>query len=314
MRGYVATTDYSWFTFLRARQPLDEVNFWQPSAHGFNARPGTPFFFKLKAPHYAIGGVGVFARYEAATPKLAWEAFGQKNGTATFDEMRSRIEAYAKARAQTGHRIGCIMVSQPVFFADEDLVEQPRDWKKNVVSGAGYELAEGEGRRIWEECQARLARAAVPTISSGQPVEPLLSPGPRFGEPQLVRPRLGQGTFRVAVTAAYGGACAISGEHSLPVLEAAHIRPYSSHAGTHDVTNGLLLRADIHRLFDRGYVTITPEHRFVVSQRLEQEWENGKAYYAMDGKALALPSGVADRPDGAALRWHNENVFEKDAA
>ena len=314
MRGYVATTDYDWFRFLRVRQPLDEVNFWQPSAHGFNAQPGTPFFFKLKAPHYAIGGVGVFARYEAATPRLAWEAFGQNNGTATFEEMRARIAGYARSEALPGHRIGCIMVSQPVFFADEDLVEQPRDWKKNVVSGAGYELAEGEGRRVWDQCQAQVARLAGQPISAGLVKEPVLSPAARFGEPQLVRPRLGQGTFRVAVTAAYGGACAISGEHSLPALEAAHIRPYASQNGTHEVTNGLLLRADIHRLFDKGYVTVTPEHRFVVSERLAREWENGRAYYAMQGKTLALPPGAADQPDPAALQWHNEAVFEKDAA
>ena len=313
MRGYVGTTDYDWFRFLRARQPLDEVNFWQPSAHGFNSPPGTPFFFKLKSPHNAIGGVGVFARYEAATPKLAWEAFGQSNGTATFDEMRKRIEGYAKALAATAHRVGCIMVSQPVFFADDEMIEQPRDWKKNVVSGAGYDLAEGEGRRIWEACRDRLARVAAGTGSSTSKLV-VREAAAKYGEAQLVRPRLGQGTFRVAVTAAYGGACAISGEHSLPVLEAAHIRPYTAHEGTHDVTNGLLLRADIHRLFDRGYVTVTPDHRFVVSQRLKAEWENGVAYYALHGKRLSLPAGAADRPDGAALRWHNETVFERDAA
>jgi HKD family nuclease len=77
------------------------------------------------------------------------------------------------------------------------------------------------------------------------------------------------------VTGAYGGACAVSREHSLPVLEAAHIQPYGSE-GAHDVANGLLLRADIHRLFDGGYVTVTPDHRFVVSQRLAQDGRTGR--------------------------------------
>lgn len=80
------------------------------------------------------------------------------------------------------------------------------------------------------------------------------------------------------------------------------------------MSNGLLLRADIHRLFDRGYVTVTPDLRFVVSQRLAKEFENGKAYYKRDGKVLGLPKNAADRPDLELLRWHNENVFEKDAA
>jgi putative restriction endonuclease len=302
VRGILATTDHDWFTFLRARQPLDEVNFWQPSAHGFAAPPGTPFFFKLKAPHNAIGGFGIFARYEPAAPRLAWEAFGEKNGAPTFGAMASRIGKYAQSGP--AHRIGCIMVAQPVFFADADLVEQPADWSPNVVSSKGYELDEGEGRRIWEACLAR-----APALLSA-----VREPAPeRWGAPQLVTPRLGQGTFRVAVTGAYGGACAVSQEHSLPVLEAAHIRPYAN-AGAHSVANGLLLRADIHRLFDAGYVTVTPDHRFVVSRRLAQEWENGKAYYAMQGRTIDLPRRAGDRPDPELLRWHNESVFERRAS
>ena len=69
MRGYVATTDHDWFTFLRERQPLEEVDFWQPSAHGFNAPAGTPFFFKLKSPHNAIGG---FAGPILKNPGFSW--------------------------------------------------------------------------------------------------------------------------------------------------------------------------------------------------------------------------------------------------
>ena len=312
MRGYLATTDHEWFTFLRERQSVDEVNFWQPSAHGFSAPPGTPFFFKLKSPHNAIGGFGVLARYEAATVKLAWEAFGENNGAPTLDAMAARVGRYARESSGKAHRIGCIMISTPVFFADDVWIPQPRNWRPNIVSGAGYDLDEGEGRRIWEECLARIAAAS----SSSNPLfalaaEPEVS---RYGVPQLVRPRLGQDTFRVAVTGAYDGACAVSREHSLPVLEAAHIRPYGSDGGSHEVVIGLLLRADIHRLFDAGYVTVTPEHRFVVSQRLANECENGNAYYEMHGREIVLPKRIADRPDPELLRWHNENVFERSVA
>jgi putative restriction endonuclease len=315
VKGYLAITDYDWFTFLQGRQPLDEVNFWQPSAHGFRAPAGTPFFFKLKAPHNAIGGFGVFARYEEASPALAWEAFGEQNGASTFQEMWERIGRYAKRPGDPAHRVGCIMVADPVFLPPEQWIAQPRDWKPNIVSGAGIDLASGEGLRIWEACLAR-APAVDPQVpvaaEAGGRLE-IHAQETRFGAPQLIRPRLGQGTFRVAVTVAYGGACAVSGEHSLPALEAAHIRPYTSN-GPHDVPNGLLLRADIHRLFDKGYVTITPDLRFVVSQRLATEWENGKIYYERNGAPIALPKRRTDRPDPELLRWHNENVFEKGIA
>jgi putative restriction endonuclease len=309
MRGFVATTDHDWFTYLRARQPLDEVNFWQPSAHGFGAPAGTPFFFKLKSPRNAIGGFGIFARYESASVRLAWEAFEEKNGAPTFEAMANRVARYARDTSGP-HRIGCIMVGSPVFFPDDEWVAQPSDWHPNIVSGAGYDLSSGEGRRIWDACLARAASAtaqatgAVPTVR-----EPSLA---RYGEPQLVRQRLGQGTFRVAVTGAYEGACAITREHSLPVLEAAHIRPFGAD-GPHEIVNGILLRADIHRLFDTGYVTVTPEHRFIVSGRLARDWENGKAYYEMHDREIALPTRIADRPDPELLRWHNENVFEHTA-
>src|SRR5665648_756690 len=92
----------------------------------------------------------------------------------------------------------------------------------------------------------------------------------RYGTPKTVQLRLGQGTFRIAVTSAYG-ACAVSGEHSLPALEAAHVRPYAD-GGVHALPNGLLLRADIHRRFDAGYVTVTPDYRFHVSHDLADDF------------------------------------------
>jgi putative restriction endonuclease len=311
VRGYVATTDFDWFQFLRARQPLDEVNFWQPSAHGFNAPPGTPFFFKLKSPHNAIGGFGIFARYEPAPPRLAWDAFREKNGAASFQQMWQRVSRYAKTNL--GHRVGCIMVAEPVFFRDGDWVTQPSDWKKPVMSGAGYDLTAGEGLRIWLECQARAARISLVRAAGDLGRLPAAEQLQAYGAPQLVMPRLGQGMFRVAVTSVYGGACAVTGEHSLPTLEAAHIRPYAL-SGSHAVPNGLLLRADVHRLFDAGYVTVTPEYRFEVSSRLAQEWENGKIYYALQGRAIEVPKRLVDRPGAALLQWHNDNVFEKPAA
>ena len=98
---------------------------------------------------------------------------------------------------------------------------------------------------------------------------------PRHGSPILIRPRLGQGAFRVSVTSVYQHQCALTGERTLPILDAAHIRPYEE-GGEHDVMNGLLLRTDIHRLFDKGYVTISRNGRFEVGQRLKADFENGR--------------------------------------
>jgi putative restriction endonuclease len=95
------------------------------------------------------------------------------------------------------------------------------------------------------------------------------------------------------------------------VLQAAHIQPYAA-AGPPRVSNGLLLRSDLHILFDRGYVTVTPELRIEVSRRIREEFANGREYYAYHGKTLAvMPSEARERPAAEFLGWHNEHCFER---
>ena len=130
----------------------------------------------------------------------------------------------------------------------------------------------------------------------------------RYGDAVSVRPRLGQGSFRVVVTDAYERRCAATGERVLPVLEAAHVRPYAS-GGIHALDNGLLLRSDIHTLFDRGYVTITPDHRLEVSTRIRDEFHNGREYYALHGRELRPPIRPDQVPSEENIIWHNEQVY-----
>ena len=107
-RGFIANTDFGWLShFLHRAEPPDEIDFWQPSPHGFKAiPPGAPFFFRLGAPHKAIAGFGFFARYERAPVWLAWESFGDLNGTDTFAEMTARIEAIRR-------RTGSALLARP---------------------------------------------------------------------------------------------------------------------------------------------------------------------------------------------------------
>jgi putative restriction endonuclease len=93
-------------------------------------------------------------------------------------------------------------------------------------------------------------------------------------------------------------------------LEAAHIKPYAV-AGPHTVSNGLLLRSDVHKLFDTGYLTITNQHKTEVSKRIKEEFENGKEYYQFYGRSLLyLPEEIANRPKAEFIQWHNQNVYK----
>jgi putative restriction endonuclease len=307
--GTVAVTDTGWYEYLRARPDLTEVNFWRPSARrAFRAPEFSPFLFKLRAPHYAICGFAWFARYSPLPIWMAWETFDQANGCATRAEMEARLATIRKRIGFNGgdmrEQIGCTLLVDPVFFPPEAWVRQPDDWRIRTQTDKKYDLSAGEGRRVWEECQhvaLELGRAQHAGLA-------VADVGPRYGDPKLIKPRLGQRTFRIAVTDAYGRACAVTGEHSLPALDAGHIRPYSE-GGQHLVSNGLLLRADLHRLFDKGYVAFDEQMRLVVSPRLKEEFSNGKTYYPLAGSRLRVPRNLRDSPDLEALKWHRNTLF-----
>ena len=196
-------------------------------------------------------------------------------------------------------KIGCRILTQPFFFEEPDWIPVPPAWSPNIVSFKTFNTGDANGLALWEAVNDRLSRSLAPEMAGS---------GLRFGEPHLIRPRLGQGAFRVLVTDIYDRRCAVTRERTLPALEAAHIRPYSE-GGEHEPQNGLLLRRDIHSLFDAGYVTVTPNHHFEVSRRIREEFENGKHYYALHGHTISTPEAMGQRPDPGALTWHNEIRF-----
>jgi putative restriction endonuclease len=297
----VAVTDDDWFETLRRRSNQTEVNFWAPSAASFRAlQPGELFLFKLHAPRNAIVGGGIFAYSSTLPCSLAWEAFGEANGAKSGLEMRSRIARYRKTSPtdRSDFPVGCRILTQPFFFDEAYWISAPPSWSPNIVSFKTYNSGDAEGLALWQAVTDRLVRLQTP----------LLDDGVRFGKPQLVKPRLGQGAFRILVTDIYDRRCVVTKERTLPALEAAHIRPYGD-GGAHEAKNGLLLRRDIHSLFDAGYVTVTPDLHFEVSRRIREEFENGRHYYAMHGQQIKPPSDPDQHPDPSALAWHNEHCF-----
>ncbi len=305
MDGFVSPTDYGWYEYLRARPELEEVNFWRPGGASFAAlERGEPFFFKLKSPHHAIGGFAHFSGFTRMPLWMAWDTFGEANGVPDPSALRARLVKLSSARTDgLDFQLGCISLVRPVFFAPEDWVAVPADWKSNIVSGRRYDLASGSGQALWEACldrDADGARIDLPVSTTAERA--------RYGAYRRVASRLGQTTFRLAVLEAYRGRCAVTDEHPLPALEAAHIRPYS-HGGTHDVSNGILLRRDLHTLFDLGLVTVRRDGTFTMSRQLRDDPACGHAYRAFQGRSIALPRLLRHRPDPDALEWHGDTIF-----
>jgi putative restriction endonuclease len=188
----VAVTDGEWFEYLRSRPDLPEINFWAPSGTNFRAlSPGELFLFKLHAPLNFIVGGGVFAHASIMPCSLAWEAFGEANGAVTLTQMRARIGRYRRIdpNSREDFQIGCRILTQPFFLTEADWLPVPASWSTNIVTFKTFTTDEVDGRELWDALIDRTSEMSTSGLSAG--------PQARFGEPVPVRPRLGQGAFRV---------------------------------------------------------------------------------------------------------------------
>lgn len=308
MKYWVGVTDNGWFEFL-SNAGVDEVNFWQPKGKVTFAglQPGSPYLFKLKRPFNHVAGGGYFVKSTSLPLSIAWETFGRKNGAPSRQLFESMIRKFITDPNVRDPEIGCTVLSEPFFWPKELWIPEPVGFAGSIVRGRYYETSNPDEAHLWKQVQERIDGRIV---SGPKHLAEESGQFERYGAPVLTKPRLGQGGFRVLVTDAYRRRCALTGESTLPVLEAAHILPFAE-SGPHDVSNGLLLRSDFHKLFDLGMITVTPEFRVEVSPRIREEWFNGKAYYRLHGQVLAnLPESVAERPSPDFLRWHNDNRYQ----
>lgn len=307
MEPFVAVTHPEWYFHLRSQAGeagrLDEVNFWNPSGRPMKRFAiGDPVFFRLKAPYKRIGGYGFFAAFQPLRLAEAWEFFGAKNGCVDPFEL-ARMTGRALA-----DRVGCTILRGVVLRPDATHFAwgEAEGWRGNGPNTGGTARDPAAVRRLLDEIA--FDEATLPDELREEPFRLLEADERRLVEARSAR-REGQGAFRARLLGAYGGRCAITGEHTEIVLDAAHIQPYLGPRSNH-LQNGLLLTKEFHALFDQGYVTITPEHEVRVSPRLRSEWQNGHRYYPHDGRPLlVLPCSVAERPSPEVLAWHGEKVF-----
>ena len=332
MRIVVGVTDNGWAGFLRDHRQITEVNFWQPSPSAFRAlADGEPFLFKTKNPRmfrglempgYSLVGGGFYQGYVQLRVSEAWTIWGQGNGCATEHELLERIQVYRRDKGDARDpdpRIGCITLRN-VFFADPGAeAPQPPAWAANIVAYKTYDTSTPEEdpdtEYVLHAFQAMQSQARVdPEWESNLRSVDLYWQGPKFGAPVLTQPRLGQGRFRLEVDRAYQYHCAVTGSGTYPSLEAAHIRDYADEGGKHVVTNALLLRSDVHALYDRGYLGIDPDLRLRVSPQLRDNGWNGVEFYAQEaaGFRIRVPEDERQQPDREALEWHFVTKFRGD--
>ena len=232
-------------------------------------------------------------------------SFLEKNGVKNKQELVERAHKYKEEHHMDldDMRIGCIVLTEPFFFEKKDWINPINDWAPQIVQGKKYDTTVGEGKRVYKEVIKRLN-----FYTDSRYNKSMVIPKVKYYE-TTTKHRIGQGAFRVLVTDAYARRCAISGERALPVLQAAHIRAFSKD-GLNEVNNGILLRSDIHTLFDRGYITISTDYKVMVGNRLKQDFGFCQNYYNYQDKTIYLPQNKTYYPLKEYLQWHMENVFK----
>ncbi len=310
VRAYVGVTDADWVRHLTAAR-ADEVNFWRPAGdRAFRALSiGEPFFFETHHPDNKIVGGGFFSGFAPLTISEAWQIYGDANGASTLDEMRARVGRYRRAplAPHDDPKIGCVFIRDVSFF--DEPAAPPSDFAPSVVQSKTYSSADPNVAPYFDLLFPRLVGVSLEVDTA----EGWHRPGPAFGDPRLATTRLGQRAFQGVVRGVYSHRCAITGDKIRPVLQAAHIRPLTK-GGEHRVDNGLLLRSDVHTLFDAGYLGVAPNYSLVVSPRLRGEFGNGEEFYrrAKSREPVAIPSRRLDRPAREFLEWHLDEVFLQD--
>lgn len=307
MDVYVGVTDWQWFDYLRDHN-MAEVNFWKPGGGAFKTiSEGDLFLFKMKAAHGGrIAGGGFFVGASTTTIDWAWRAFGNENGVENLAQLSDAIWQYRGQDAlhSTSTNVTNIILTDTFYFDECDWIDISSLWNRAIVAGKTFRGKEATW--LVNQVQMRLQSQGGAALPQTQSIATRTAGGYVLVQ---TKHRIGQGAFRTLVADAYQRRCAITGERTVPVLQAAHIKAFSAE-GPNAVDNGILLRSDLHALFDAGYLTIEDDLRIAVSPRLHEDYGNGKDYYPFHGRRLTVvPDEQRLRPAKEYLEWHQEHVF-----
>lgn len=254
---------------------------WDMPKH-FPVARGDHVFFRLSGgPLLGWGRALEDARPLTARDEVPWkDGRDPYRSRFTFELVSDSVNA-----PSTWNRIGPRLSSNPPL-------QGPRRWtspEDETVLASFFDTA-------LEDFLGRVL-ASEPEQDTPAPSVGVISEDERKFVDRLQAVREGQAQFRSRLIAAYG-ACAVTGTQTEHVLEGAHILPYSGPQSNH-IRNGLLLRRDIHRLFDAHLLTISETGRVQVAESITDE-----EYRDLDGEEARLPAEESLRPSQEYLATH----------
>ncbi len=286
----ISPTDKNWFDFLKVSSLNSYVNFWTPTP--WNLRQlnvGNRLYFMLKDPIRKVAGFGEFYEYKNLTAVQAWNEFGYRNGRNSRQVFINSIQDYldknslkfgGQAIDINTYQIGCIVLNNCEYWEEEhflDAEEQNIDFATQVVKIKYFDKYDPFQQAVNDRDNFNIVNEHRDD---------------RRGEANI---RVGQSAFKGKLLRAYNNKCCISGETIPELLEAAHIQEYRNRNSNH-VQNGLLLRIDLHRLFDNYLMHIDNNYTIQISTIV-----TNPLYRQYHGQKIQLPHSVYDYPSIVAL-------------
>ena len=288
----ITPTDIDWFNFLKDRLNFQQINFWTDTP--WNPRKlnkGDKFYFLLKAPIRKISGYASFSYYQNLSIKEAWQKFGRGNGVNSLYELGVKVTGDRKPDFST--EIGCIILENPVFL-DQSNYFHPQKYNlsfPNEISKHKYYPNLDQINFASDYKQVGLSFSSISDEDDYQ-----------FNQSSLTK---GQSEFRNNIFKYYDQCGVVTRETCVSVLDAVHIHPYINEH-KHHLKNGILLRSDLHKLFDDGLITITPDYKVLISQQLKSKY-----YYQYQEERINLPANERFYPDQKILEFHNQYIFRE---
>ena len=296
---------------LKKTTVLDEVNLWFSNNRGSELTEGNLFLFRLKPDEssneeYIVGG-GFFDNAEKdMTYSDAWKYYREANGVTSEKGFLEIVK-----NEDTNKLIVSYIIRSPFFLDEDEWIDYYEVTSKEIPEKSPrepldhFKFDEPEVKEIWKIITKKFAnidthKEIYRNIENHVDLEKAY---------QKIRP--GQWTFRKKVLELFNDTCAVTGTNATEIIEAAHIIPYSK-VLKHEISNGIALRADLHRLLDSGYATIRKNGKklqFVISDKFWKDHNgNSNVYKDWHKKDIKIPSGW--NLDEESLEWHHDHHRE----
>lgn len=241
----------------------------------------------------------------------------EKSANSYQGGLKGRLTNWALSHQLTTKQLSEIFSSAEFIPLAEQLKQTPEFRDRNATGNGMYAAALNNYQKylrfLASNHDAKLGeygpyQQQLAQIES-EPDEPFDPKGQKDARDRVLREvvrRRGQQKFRETLIAAYGGRCAVTGCSVIPLLEAAHITPYLG-PDTNSITNGLLLRTDVHTLWDLGLLAVDPETNTIwISPKVDDP-----TYCKLGGTFLTHPAHPAQLPSPAALQQQWQHAHAK---